>query len=379
MGNRVERVRTDISEPQMAQGILEGWKDLFGDTPTKEQVSLVLAQNDLETGHRKSMWNFNVGNITTDGKGQYDYFDDLKTNEQTSPGVWKKMNLKYRAYPTLKDGVKDYLKFLSANKRYAGAWQHIVHPDPVAFSKALKQSGYYTANEEDYTKGLVGRLSQISKSKSYEDALNGKVPPPKEDGSMVAKNDGEQENFFQKYLSKFKDKGHDIFDQIAGKESPVATAPTAPAGGVPSDVTSILNSYIQQIKAAERSNKRLYQKFLPSQRIVIAVKANTYTDAVEFSRVLCTALDEELMAKAFIHTDHNNVEVECVIPGPEQICFAAVEQLTVALASAFKNATVKLGGIDINTKFIVNKKSSYQEITSQAAQIQYRKFLLKFV
>ena len=335
MGNRVERFKTDISETQMAQAIIEGWKDLFGSTPLKEQVALILAQNDLETGHRKSMWNFNVGNITTDGKGEYDYFDDLKTNEQTKDGVWKKMNLKYRAYHNLNEGTKDYLKFLGENKRYAGAWQHILHPDPVAFSKALKQSGYYTANEKEYTNGLIGRLNQISKSNSYEDALSGNA-----------------------------DESIDSKDSINS----------------PNYVDSVLKEYLNQVSASEKQNKTLYKKFLPTQNIVIAIDAGQYTDAVEFSRILCTALDEELMAKAFIHTNNNNVvEIECVIPGPANICFNAVKQLTFAISDAFKQATVKLGGIDINANFIINKKSSYQKITSHIAQTQYRKFLLKFV
>ena len=68
MGNRVQRVKTEVSEDQMAQAIIDAWKKLFGNPPAKEQVSMILAQNALETANRKSMWNNNVGNITTDGK-----------------------------------------------------------------------------------------------------------------------------------------------------------------------------------------------------------------------------------------------------------------------------------------------------------------------
>lgn len=333
MGERVARVRTEVSESQVAQAILEAWQDMFKTIPSKEQVSLVLAQNALETGHRKSMWNFNIGNITTDGKGVYNYFDDLKTDEQTSPGVWKKMNLKYRAYNTLKDGVKDYLKLLSG-KRYSSAWDHIVNPDPVAFSKALKQNGYYTANEAPYTKTLSGLYSHFNKSKSYDEAKAGHVVP----STMVAKQDSPQ---------KF-------------------------------DLNSILNSFLNLIHASERNNKKLYKQFLPSQNIVIGVTASTHTDAIEFSRILCAALDEELMARAFIHTNNEIVEVECAISGPATDCFETVKQLTNSLAQVFKKATIKIGGINIATNFVMNKKSSYHEITLEAAQSNYRKFLLKF-
>src|SRR5271166_2100988 len=109
----------------MAQAIIAAWTGMFRTAPSKEQVSMVLAQNNLETGNRKSMWNYNVGNITTDGKS-IDFFDDLATDEQIKPGVWQKMNLKYRAYPSLEEGAKDYLKLLSSG-HYAEAWKHILN------------------------------------------------------------------------------------------------------------------------------------------------------------------------------------------------------------------------------------------------------------
>lgn len=373
MGNKVNRFKTEISEPQMAQAILEGWRDMFGTTPSKQQVALVLAQNALETGHRKSMWNFNVGNITTDGKGQYDYFNDLRTNEQTSPGVWKSMNLKYRAYPSLKDGVKDYLKLLSG-KHYSNAWEHIINPDPVAFSKALKHSGYYTADEAPYTKNLAGLYSQFSKSKGYDEAIAGRVKLP-EGTPMTA----DKDDILQKYLARIKGKENDVYTQLDNKPLPVATAPQAPATSITTDLTTMLNSFVQQIAASERSNKKLYKQFLPTNHLVIKIASKNFTDAIEFSRVLCTALDEELLARAFTHTDGHDVEVGCAISGPAEECFEAVKQLTNSMKEAFCSATSKIGGIEIKSDFITNKKSSYQQISFKTASIHYRKFLLKFI
>jgi hypothetical protein len=361
MGNRVQRVRTEVSESQMAAAVLDAWKEMFNTTPTKEQVSLVLAQNALETGSRKSMWNYNIGNITTDGKSQYDYFDDLRTSEQTSPGVWQKMNLKYRAYPTLKDGVKDYLKLLSG-KHYSNAWDHIINPDPAAFSKALKQSGYYTANEAPYTKTLSGLYGKYNKSKGYEDAVAGKIDTKQQPDQIPTKS---KSDYARQFLSKIKDSGSAAVD-------------AAKKPGTDNDYKSILNNFLHQVAASEKLNKNLYKKFLPKQNILIQVKSKDYADSIEFSRILCTALDEELMAKSFIHTDNNDVEVNCVIAGPELDCFNTVKQLTGSLAEAFKFATAKIGGVDIKTNLIMNKTSFYEGITLRAAEIQYRKFLLKF-
>jgi hypothetical protein len=332
-------VKTDVSEPQMAQAVIEAWKDLFGKPPGKEQVAMVIAQNNLETGHRKAMWNYNVGNLTTNGQAPFDYFDDLTTDEQTSPGQWKKMNLKYRAYPSLEAGTRDYLRLISGG-RYSEAWKHIIDPDPIAYSKALHTAGYYTANEAGYTKAMTALYNQSNKSDSYELALSGKVSPP------------------------------------GGR--PATTRPTAPPSQVAS-LEDLVNKYVQMLAAADHHMKRLYKKALPNHDILIKITAPDYTSAVEFSRVLCAALDEDLLSTSYVYTDGQDVEVECCIPGPDKECFAAVEQMTQAVAETFQDATIKIGGISIKAECVMNKKSSYEPISLRTAGTNYRKFLLKFV
>jgi hypothetical protein len=334
MGNRVKRVKTSVSEAQMAQAIIESWQELFGTTPSKSQVAIILSQNALETGHRNSMWNFNIGNITTDGKGPYDFFDDLPTQEQVKPGKWVKMNLKYRAYPSLKEGTKDYLKLLK--RRYPNAWENIINPDPAAFSKALKQRGYYTANEAPYTKSLSKLYDKFNKSDSYEVARSGNVPTS--NVSMLAEN--------KKPQSKPLD--------------------------------NILDQYIKLVAASEKQNKNLYRKYLPYTNAIIVVQASDYIDGVEFANVLCSVLEEELFAKAHTHTDGQNIEVECSLPGPSQECLMLTQEIVNSTTEAFENATKKLGGIKVSASLISNKKSSYKPITFKVADSQHRKFLLKF-
>jgi hypothetical protein len=145
------------------------------------------------------------------------------------------------------------------------------------------------------------------------------------------------------------------------------------------DVMSILNRYLQQVAASERNSKKLYKKYLPKNQLVIGVTAPTYSEAVEFSRVLSSALDEDLLADAFVHTDGQKVEVECCIHGPQEYCIEAVRQLTASLAKVFEIATKKVGSIKVNTQFFMNKKSSYQPISLKASSSEHRKFLLKFI
>lgn len=379
-GNKVQRVRTEVSSAQMAQSIINVWKQKFGTVPSKKQVAMILAQNDLETGHRKSMWNYNIGNITTKSGGEFDYFNDLITKEQTRPGVWKKMRLKYRAYPNLDEGVKDYLNLLSTG-RYVAAWQHILHPNPVSFSKALKKAGYYTANEVPYTKNLVSLFNRNSKSNNYELAMSGKVNPPDKvnssDETSKVDTSEDQNDIFKKYIARIKD-DMSIYDEL-GQKSKTPTVPAAPSTTVSPAVNSLLESYLQHVAASEKANRKVYKKYLPMNHAVIRIASIDYVDSIEFARILCSVLDEELIARAFTHTDGKNVEIECSIPGPAKECFEAVEQFTSVTAEVFKKATIKIGGVAIKTKLITNKKSHRDQLDLKAAENQYRKFLLKFM
>ena len=53
--------------------------------------------------------------------------------------------------------------------------------------------------------------------------------------------------------------------------------------------------------------------------------------------------------------------------------------MSQAVAETFKDATIKLGGLNIKTNCIMNKKSFYQPISHKTAETNYRKFLLKFI
>jgi len=143
----------------------------------------------------------------------------------------------------------------------------------------------------------------------------------------------------------------------------------------------IMDKYIQELQVAATSYdlKKLYKRALPTHDVLIQISAPDYSSAIEFSRVLTAALDEDLLSSSYPYTDGHQVEIECSISGPEKECFAAVQQMTNAVAEAFKDATAKIGGIAIKTQQFTNKKSSYQPISPRTADTNYRKFLLKFI
>ena len=343
MGKQVPKTNTPVSDAQMAQAITNVWQRLFGTAPSKEQVYMIMAQNAIETGgKRESMHNYNVGNIIV-GTTDHDYFlgGDWMYTDKTET-TKKTITQKFRAYNSLEDGVTDYLKLLSGSKRYATAWEHIKHPDIRAYSKALHDAGYYGAKEEVYTKGLLAQFNRFNKGNSY---------------------------------SASPDQG----GRGAQQPSQVAQQDNSFLGGLEALLNKFLHRNVQSATAGNHNLKKLYKEALPTHHVLIQIAAPDYTSAVEFSRVLCSALDEDLLSNSYPYTDGHEVEIECSIAGPEKECLAAVKQMTEAVAETFKDATIKIGGITVKTNQITNKKSSYQPISPRMAGTNYRKFLLKFI
>lgn len=155
-----------------------------------------------------------------------------------------------------------------------------------------------------------------------------------------------------------------------------------PMPAEPNNFMDLLDQFVQSLSASAEvePSKKLYKQMLPNHDILIQISAPDYNSAIEFSRILCAALDEEVQATAYPHTDGSQVvEVECSIPGPALECLQTVEQLTNSIAGAFQIATKKIGGITVKTRCVMNKKSFYQQISLRTAETNYRKFLLKFI
>lgn len=192
-------------------------------------------------------------------------------------------------------------------------------------------------------------------------------------GYTPSKSKSNRSGLLQKLLEKYKGRESDFIQKLFHKK-PTSPISSAPEPASTSNVSGILDTFLQKAVAAE---VRSY-KALPDNRILIQIKAADYVDAVEFARILCAALDEELFASAYTHTNGNKVEVECSIRGAQPECFAAVRQLSSTLSDLFQEATIKIGGIKVSTHCLIDKRSSYQAMDLKSAQSQYRKFSIKF-
>lgn len=130
---------------------------------------------------------------------------------------------------------------------------------------------------------------------------------------------------------------------------------------------NVLDTYLKEVSS---SNKKLYRKLLTNNIITIQVKGTNDINSIEFSRILCATLDEVLLSKSFTHKSCNNVEVECNINGPRDICISSVKEISSLVKESFMNDLIKIN-------FLVDKKSSYKEISLKEADMNYRKFILK--
>lgn len=352
----VKAVPSSASESQMFSAIMIAWQQVFGSKPTLNQVANTWAQIAIETGRGRYILNYNVGNINwTPGNAHNFYMTSDDRSVNGNPAIREKFRVPRRAYDSLVDGVADYLTLLK--NRPAVLRSLMDNGSPQDFSHALADVKYYDPYvRDDYVdkkgnkqKGYTSHLSSL-----HEEFVN------KYQGGKIA----------------YDPSVVNIGKQHAGETSPAELATSTPAVG---KVEDVLERYLQMISSAsDKSNKKLFKKFLPNNDIIIQVDAKEHTNSIEFARILCTALETELLATAYSHSNGYEVEIECNIHGPSEDCYKAVEQLSKAVADVFKTATHKIGGIDVSLQFAINKKSSYQPISLKTADTNYRKFLLKF-
>ena len=181
----VETTRTTYNTTQITKAFTEAWYKLYKQVPKKESIAVIFAQNALETGLTKSMWNNNIGNVK--------YVANASDTEAIQycmlANTWEMVNGKkvifqpphpatwFRSFPTLTDGVVYHFNFLK-NNRYKDSWIAVEKGDPALFAHLLKVKGYYTAAESEYVKLMNYYYNKFMSSKDFESAVKGLVVNP---------------------------------------------------------------------------------------------------------------------------------------------------------------------------------------------------------
>lgn len=191
MAEQLAANRTRTSADELIYALREVWTEMLGEVPGVDSLAVLASHWALETGRGKSMVAFNVGNFkSVEGDGRdYTFFttwelvnptlalsicanstaekpcrvlgpgDHGLTRVEFSPGH---PACRFRAYKTLEDGTKDYLR--SLKNRFKDSWPAVRMGDPKMFALLLKRQGYYTASLESYTAAMVGLFKEMQQA-----------------------------------------------------------------------------------------------------------------------------------------------------------------------------------------------------------------------
>lgn len=176
----VPAVRTHWSLLEVARAIRRAWSALYGSTPKDAAVAVLLAQWALETGWGASCWGSNLGNMRPPASrgclclqipgdhvseviGGREYFFAPPSRGST-----------FQAFEDLDKGAEFYMGFLIT--RYSSAWPAVVAGDIAGFSHLIRQRGYYTAFEAQYTTTLRSCFAHVLRTLSDDGVDPGERP-----------------------------------------------------------------------------------------------------------------------------------------------------------------------------------------------------------
>lgn len=166
----VDAKLTPLSKEEAACALRNAYKKVMGEYPGLDSLSILYAQTALESGNfQKGLWNYNWGNVKRLSGVKYTSFKCSEIingkNEWFYPYHPQTF---FAAWDTAEDGAAAYIEFLTKRKRYAAAWQEVLNGNPIKYCAALKQSGYFTADLTQYTRGVVSLTEEFKrKFKDY--------------------------------------------------------------------------------------------------------------------------------------------------------------------------------------------------------------------
>lgn len=158
---KVAAIKTLVTAPEALIALRDAWVERYGANPSRASLCVLVAHWALETGHGKSCWNYNLGNVKSFQR-EGDDWCFFRCNEIIKGKVvWFDPDHPaccFMAYPSLPAGAAAYLAKLV--KHFAPAWPAVLAGDPAAYSHLLKVNRYYTADETAYTRTLVSLFRQ---------------------------------------------------------------------------------------------------------------------------------------------------------------------------------------------------------------------------
>jgi hypothetical protein len=157
-GNKIPKEPTPIDPLSLAAVLRDGHHAIVGEFPSANRLGVAWSQNMLEHARGNAVWCHNLGNVSAFGAWPGDYYV-IRVKEQLQPGVWKDVDMRFRAHADFVDGARDYWRIITG--RYAPALPAFDAGDARAAAHDLHALGYFTANEAPYATGTAGLLSEF--------------------------------------------------------------------------------------------------------------------------------------------------------------------------------------------------------------------------
>jgi flagellum-specific peptidoglycan hydrolase FlgJ len=194
MGQEKPCRATPVSPEQVFVAMGAAWQLLTGQVPDRKIIHILHAQSALETGHWRSIMNYNLGGAKKHGDCDWTFFTTTerfrdavaqKYVASSKPGEvtvlkqgdgWttlrfsgkQQMNC-FASWDDLDSAAKDHLALLF--RRFPKAVERAKAGDAVGYVRELKKAGYFTASEDEYAKTVN------SIAKSYEKKLSNVMLP----------------------------------------------------------------------------------------------------------------------------------------------------------------------------------------------------------
>jgi flagellum-specific peptidoglycan hydrolase FlgJ len=181
----VERAarRTPVTPEQVFLSFATAWQMLAGQPPKRDVLHIIHAQSALETGHWKSLWNYNLGGSKKHGTCDWTHFTTTerfphaaadKYLASSKPGAEvalvkvdathktlrfhgkQQMNC-FASWEDLDTAARDHIALLF--RRFPEAIEKAKAGDVDGYVRELKRKGYFTASEDEYKKA-VGSIAK---------------------------------------------------------------------------------------------------------------------------------------------------------------------------------------------------------------------------
>lgn len=148
--HHVAPTRTPLSGTQASEAIRSAYVSVTGEQPSHGTLAILTSHWALETGHGKSMYNYNFAGIK--GRGPEGLTAVMNTREGYGETAVQ-IRDGFRAYTSAEAGAKDYVSLLQ--RKFGNALEAARAEQPARFAQELKAGGYYTGDPALYAKGVT--------------------------------------------------------------------------------------------------------------------------------------------------------------------------------------------------------------------------------